>query len=250
MPTGLLYAAIDAIKRRPRLFDAIKRRPRLYRAAKAIKRRFTPPLDDYLRSCSGVIHVGAHTGQERDTYAGYRLPVIWIEPLPAQFEQLKQNIKVYPNQIAIKGLITDRDDVSTILHVSSNDGISSSILDLALHRDIWPDVHYVDDIAVNSVRLQTAISRAGLDISNYDALVMDTLGLELLIMRGLGADITHFKYIKMEAADFESFKGCATVSEISEFLISSYGYRLLRKDMFAQRDAGGSYFNLLFGRSQ
>jgi hypothetical protein len=103
MPTGLLYAAIDAIKHRPRLFDAIKRRPRLYRAAKAIKRRFTPPLDDYLRSCSGVIHVGAHTGQERDTYAGYRLPVIWIEPLPAQFEQLKQNIKVYPNQIAIKG---------------------------------------------------------------------------------------------------------------------------------------------------
>jgi hypothetical protein len=108
----------------------------------------------------------------------------------------------------------------------------------------------VSDIAVNSVRLQTAISRAGLDISNYDALVMDTLGLELLIMRGLGADITHFKYIKMEAADFESFKGCATVSEISEFLISSYGYRLLRKDWFAQRDAGGSYFNLLFGRSQ
>ena len=237
MPTGLLYAAIDAIKRRPRL----------YRAAKAIKRRFRPDPNDYLRSCSGVIHVGANTGQERDTYAGYRLPVIWIEPLPAQFERLKQNIKVYPNQVAIKGLITDRDDVSTILHVSNNDGISSSILDLSLHRDIWPDVHYVDDIAVNSVRLQTAIGRAGLDISNYDALVMDTLGVELLILRGLGADITHFKYIKTEAADFESFKGCATVSEISEFLISSYGYRLLRKDRFAQRDAGGSYFNLLFG---
>jgi FkbM family methyltransferase len=243
MPTGLLYAAIDAIKRRPRL----------YRAAKAIKRRFRPDLpdlNDYLRSCSGVIHVGANTGQERDTYAGYRLPVIWIEPLPAQFERLKQNIKVYPNQIAIKGLITDRDDVSTILHVSNNDGISSSILDLALHRDIWPDVYYVGDIEVNSVRLQTAISRAGLDISKYDALVMDTLGVELLILRGLGADITHFKYIKMEAADFEAFKGCATVSEISEFLISSCGYSLLRKDRFAQRDAGGSYFNLLFGRKQ
>jgi 2-O-methyltransferase len=182
-------------------------------------------------------------------YAGYRLRVIWIEPLPAQFERLKQNIKAHPNQIAINALITDRDDISTILHVSNNDGHSSSILDLSLHRDIWPDVHYVGDIAVNSVCLPTAISRAGFDINNYDALVMDTQGSELLILRGLGADITHFKYIKTEAADFESYKGCATVSEISEFLISFCGYRLLRKDRFAQREQGGSYFDLLFGRS-
>jgi FkbM family methyltransferase len=238
VPTNLLYVALNAIKRRPRL----------YQAANAIRSRFRPDPNGYLRSCSGVIHIGANTGQERDTYAGYRLRVIWIEPLPAQFERLKQNIKALPNQIAINGLITDRDDVSTILHVSNNDGLSSSILDLSLHRDIWPDVHYVGDVAVNSVRLQTAISRAGLDISNYDALVMDTQGSELLILRGLGADITHFRYIKTEAADFESYKGCATVSEISEFLISSYGYRLMRKDRFAQREAGGSYFDLLFER--
>jgi hypothetical protein len=102
---------------------------------------------------------------------------------------------------------------------------------------------------MKSVRLQTAISSAGLDISNYDALVMDTQGSELLILRGLGADITNFKYIKTEAADFDSYKGCATVGEISDFLSSSYGYRLLQKDRFAQRDAGGSYFDLLFGRS-
>jgi FkbM family methyltransferase len=239
VPTGLLYTALNGIKRWPRL----------HRTAKAIKRGFRPDPNGYLRSCSGVIHVGANTGQERDQYAGYGLPVIWIEPLPAQFEQLKQNIKAFPNQIAINGLITDRDDISTILHVSSNDGLSSSILDLSLHRDIWPDVHYVRDIAVNSVCLPTAISRAELDISNYDALVMDTQGSELLILRGLGADITHFKYIKTEAADFESYKGCATVREISELLISCYGYRLLQKNRFAQHAAGGSYFDLLFGRS-
>ena len=239
MPKSLLYRALNAIEHRPRLYTAVN----------AIRRRFRPDPNDYLRSCSGVIHIGANTGQERDTYAGYRLRVIWIEPLPAQFERLKQNIKALPNQIAINGLITDRDDVSTILHVSNNDGLSSSILDLSLHRDIWPGVHYVGDIVVNSVRLQTAISRAGLEISSYDALVMDTQGSELLILRGLGAEITNFKYVKTEAADFESYKGCATVSEISEFLISSYGYRLLRKDRFAQRDAGGSYFDLLFGRN-
>src|SRR5262245_12006056 len=33
-------------------------------------------------------------------------------------------------------------DISTILHVSNNDGHSSSILDLSLHRDIWPDVRH------------------------------------------------------------------------------------------------------------
>ena len=109
MPKSLLYGALNAIKRRPRLYSAVN----------AIRRRFRPGPNDYLRSCSGVIHVGANTGQERYMYAGYRLRVIWIEPLPAQFERLKQNIKAHPNQIAINALITDRDDISTILHVSN-----------------------------------------------------------------------------------------------------------------------------------
>ena len=38
--------------------------------------------DDFLRDVTGVVHVGANTGQERDKYARHGLSVIWVEPIP------------------------------------------------------------------------------------------------------------------------------------------------------------------------
>ena len=48
--------------------------------------------DRFLRKVSGVIHVGANAGQERELYAKFGLRVIWIEPIPEVFEKLKMNV--------------------------------------------------------------------------------------------------------------------------------------------------------------
>ena len=50
--------------------------------------------DRFLKKVKGVIHVGANTGQEMELYAKYKLPVVWIEPIPEVFETLKQNPKI------------------------------------------------------------------------------------------------------------------------------------------------------------
>ena len=97
-------------------------------AAKIFK---SPPIDRYLASCSGVIHIGANCGQERHLYAQHQLPVVWIEPLPEPFEVLTKNISGLANQVAIKALITDRDGDRRTLHVANNDGQSSSIFDFS-----------------------------------------------------------------------------------------------------------------------
>ena len=39
----------------------------------------------------------------------YGLSVVWIEPIPDIFEKLQFNLNGIPKQIAIKGLVTDRD---------------------------------------------------------------------------------------------------------------------------------------------
>jgi FkbM family methyltransferase len=94
--------------------------------------------DDFLRSYSGVIHVGANSGQERTLYAQHGLNVVWIEPIPEVYAALTDNIVGYPRQTAINALITDKDGETYTLHVANNEGASSSILDLHDHRDIWP----------------------------------------------------------------------------------------------------------------
>src|SRR5262245_45342089 len=45
-----------------------------------------------MQRLKGIIHVGANVGQERDDYATYGLNVLWIEPIPWLFAQLKSRI--------------------------------------------------------------------------------------------------------------------------------------------------------------
>src|SRR5262245_40145510 len=109
--------------------------------AKAACRRMISIFDNphsYLKRVTGIIHVGANSGQERELYAKYKLKVLWIEPLPHIFEKLRENISCFPDQTAINRLITDKDDAEYLFHVASNEGQSSSILEFAQHREIWP----------------------------------------------------------------------------------------------------------------
>jgi hypothetical protein len=54
-------------------------------------------------------------------------------------------------------------------------------------------------------------------------------------------------YVKVEASDFESYKGGATVETIEEFLRKS-SFRLERRTQFAAHPFGKGYFDLLFRR--
>ncbi|MCI0465842.1 MAG: FkbM family methyltransferase [Beijerinckiaceae bacterium] len=217
----------------------------------ALKQLFTksvkPQPDGFLRRCKGVIHAGANAGQERDVYAQHGLPVVWIEALPAVFEELKANIAPYRDQIAIRALLTARDNETHIFRVANNSGQSSSILDLKYHKDIWPEVHFVDRLEMQSVTLPTALSSHNVDISRYDALVMDTQGSELLILQGSGALLEQFNFIKTEAAEFESYENCATAATLSEFLTPK-GFRLAGREKFAEHPRLGAYYDLLFER--
>jgi FkbM family methyltransferase len=212
-----------------------------------LARTMFPILDphSYLTDVTGVIHVGANLGQERDLYAKHGLSVLWIEPLPDVFAQLCKNIKYFPNQIAVNYLITDRDNEEYLFYVANNEGQSSSIFELARHREIWPDVHYTSSITLTSITLDSLIKNIGVNINSYQALVMDTQGSELLVLKGAMKSIDYLKFIKTEAADFESYVHCARVEELTSYL-GQFRFRLIRSDKFAETPAGGQYFDLLY----
>ena len=195
----------------------------------------------FLAQVKRLIHVGANSGQERDLYAAHGVEVLWIEALPETFAKLIDNIRGVPRQRAIRALVTDKDGADYVFHVANNEGESSSILDLAQHRDIWPAVLFERDVALRSTTLDTLLG----DDLRHDALVMDTQGSELLVLQGARRLLRHVKFVKTEAADFESYVGCAKVDDITSFL-ARHGFALIGKDKFAERAAGGTYFELLF----
>lgn len=201
--------------------------------------------DMFLREAGGVIHVGANVGQERDFYDVCGLDVIWVEPAPDTFEKLKANLRRYPRQRALRYLLTERDGEEVQFHVSSNNGESSSILELAQHRDLWPDVGYVASIPMTSTTLPAMLAREGIDVSRYRALVMDTQGAELRILKGAQSLLTNFRYIKVELPDFESYAGCCVLSDVSDYL-APFGFDELRRTKFAEREGVGSYYDVVY----
>jgi hypothetical protein len=102
---------------------------------KAVRARLRLDPECFLESCTCIVHVGANSGQERNLYARLGLKVVWIEPITETYERLVCNIKSYSNQTAIRALLTDHAGDAVTLNISNNSGESSSIFDLALHKD-------------------------------------------------------------------------------------------------------------------
>lgn len=222
--------------------------PAAMKLLRKLRRLFAPDLNRFLRSARGVVHVGANVGQERELYRRRGLDVLWIEPIPDVYAELCRNIEGFPQQRALESLVTDRDDVEYEFHVANNRGESSSILELKEHKTVWPKIAFTTTLKLRSVTLPTLLAREGVDAAAYDALVMDTQGSELLVLRGAEKLLAGFKFIKTEVPDFEAYAGCAQLDELGAYL-AGHGFREIARNRFATHPGGGGYYDVVFERS-
>lgn len=204
--------------------------------------------DRFLWRCRGVIHVGANAGAERKSYAEKLLRALWIEPIPEVFRQLSDNLRGLRGQQAVQALVTDRDGERLELNVSSGNMASSSIFELHDHRKLWPRITMERKISVTSTTLPTLLHARGIDCDDYDALVVDTQGSELLVLRGAEPILHAFKYIKTEAADFESYRGCCRLDDIGAYL-GGNGFVEVSRHCFKSLGGDLNYYDVLYRRA-
>ena len=172
--------------------------------------------------------------------------MFWIEPIPTVFDALVENLRSYQKQEAIRALLTDRSGQQLKFNIASNCGASSSIFELGLHKDIWPDVEYIESLEIESETLDGLVAR-GVVRGPIDAIILDTQGSELLALKGAETTLRQVRYVKTEAADFASYKGGATVDDIRRFL-TRRSFKLVKSTRFARHPTAGSYYDLVFQR--
>lgn len=164
----------------------------------------------------GVIHIGANDGEECVLYnkAGFK-KVIWFEPIKEIYLKLRKNISFYPNQIAFNMGIHDTLS-SAIIHVASNEGQSSSILEFGTHKKLRPDITYIRDEEIMLARIDELFNQEY--IKQFNFAVIDVQGVELNVLKSFGELLHKFDYIYTEVNTEESYKGCSLMSEIDEYL--------------------------------
>ena len=175
-------------------------------------------VDKHKLDIRGVLHLGASTGQERDAYDTYcKGLVIWVEAIPKVYLDLQQNIKSYPQQTAYNACLSNVDGDEVVFNVSNNESQSSSILELGVHALIHPEVHYIEQIAMKTQRVDTLLK--DVDVSTINFLNVDLQGAEHLAIEGMGDLIKNIDYALLEVNMKETYKGCMLVEELDYFML-------------------------------
>ena len=176
----------------------------------------------------GIIHIGAHKMEERDSYfvCGIK-DIIWIEANPS-LAKLNESI-ISSTENVFQFAISDKDGQNYDFNITNN-GESSSILQLDLHLKHHPLIYVVENIKVQSKRMDTLIKEESIDINKYDFLNIDIQGAELLALKGFGDLLSHIKYIYTEINTNYLYKDCALVGDIDVHL-SSFGFKRVETKM-------------------
>jgi len=165
----------------------------------------------------GVLHVGAHEGQELESYErlGFR-SIVFVEANRGLFERLRDRLRGRTGVTVIHAAATDHDG-EVELNVTTNDQ-ASSILDLGVHSRLYPWIKVARREKVPARRLDTLLSEHGLRAADFNVLHLDIQGAELLALRGGEQTLRSIELVESEVNIAEMYRGCALLPELERYL--------------------------------
>jgi len=166
---------------------------------------------------TGVIHIGAHTGQELAAYKRMKMrKILFIEANPEVYEKLKVNVAEENNVLTSCCAISNYNG-ETILRVTSNDQ-SSSVLSLKYHKKLYPNIVETKQIKVKCRTVDTLLQELKLSPESFNFINIDIQGAELLAFQGAMNSLRHIKAINSEVNLKELYESCVLLEDLDKFL--------------------------------
>jgi len=175
-------------------------------------------VEKYSMQFTGILHVGAHDCEEIGDYDRYigRDRVLWIEAMEEKVVACKEK---YPDVLIEHAVVSDV--VETVKFNVSNNGASSSILELGLHRHMYPDIRYERSVECQTQKLGDIVAKYNIP---FNFINLDIQGAELKALRGLGSYLSTVDYVYAEVNSGYVYEGCCLVGEMDEYL-SGFGFK-------------------------
>lgn len=186
----------------------------------------------------GVIHVGAHHGQEHEEYTNQFGPwtsTHWFEPLPSVYKVLesrlggKFGVKLYNYALG------PEESVMSIWEDSENGGQSSSLMKPKECLQEWDHITFTQSAEVQVRTLDS------FGIADSNMLVIDAQGYELEVLKGSVKTLESMTHVFCEVNLREMYEGCPSMEDISNFL-SQYGF-VQRENWWTSYNWGDAYWS-------
>jgi FkbM family methyltransferase len=193
----------------------------------------------YNLNVTGIIHVGAHHGEEILDYISNDVTnMVLFEPLDLNFEILKSNMSRVNANIIGHQLALGNDNKKVIMHLSDNELQSSSILRPKKHLIQHPNVHFTGVEEVEMKKLDD------FGYTEYNFINMDVQGYELEVLKGAENTLKYIDYVYCEVNRDEVYENNAYIEQIDDFLGK---YNMKRVETDWSGNIWGDAFYVKFG---
>jgi FkbM family methyltransferase len=166
----------------------------------------------------GVLHVGAHLGEEHEAYLAHNKgQTWWVEGNPDLMDSLVANVSDGSNHRShfINTLVGAEPERNVTLHVANN-GMSSSVLELGTHRQAHPEVKYVGDVTADMTTIDRLVNKYSIR-ANF--LNLDIQGYEMEALRGAERFLARqVQILYCEVNQDELYQGCTLLPEMWAWL--------------------------------
>ena len=185
---------------------------------------------------TGILHVGMHEAEEIVEYEKYigRDKILWIEAIP---DKVQYCISKFPSILVENAIISDVEE--EVNFNISNNGQSSSILELGLHKSLHPEVYYITSFKSQSKRLDNVISKYS-DIQ-FNFLNLDIQGVELRALKSIGDYLNKVNYVYTEVNNDYVYENCDLIEDIDKYL-EKFGFKRMETIWFGNCKWGDAFY--------
>jgi FkbM family methyltransferase len=176
----------------------------------------------YSLNIKGVLHIGAHYGEEFEIYERNNIKnLIFFEASPVNFLVLESKLK---NKAILVNNALGNENKKVILNVETrNNGQSNSILTPNIHLLQYPHIKFESTIEVDMVRLDDYIQDNSVNIENYNFINIDVQGYELEVFKGSEKILKNIDYIVTEVNRDMVYHDNVLVNDLDDYL-NKFGF--------------------------
>jgi len=189
------------------------------------------------KEIKGILHIGAHDCEEKYDYNTNGISddrIIWIEGNPDLVEKNKlKGVNIYH-------VLVDDEEKEVTFNITNN-GQSSSILELGTHKDSYPHIFVSEQQQQKTMRLDTFFEQNNIDPSKYDFWNLDIQGTELRALKSAEKYLKYVNYIYTEVNTQEVYKGCALLPELDDYL-AKYGFMRIGVKLVENAGWGDAFY--------
>ena len=185
-----------------------------------------------------ILHIGAHLGEEYDDYKklgwGEDL-TIWVESSSDLVKQLKNKLDL-ANNLVIECTAWSQAGVELNFNITNNSQ-SSSLLDLDLHKLLYPEISVINSIPKITQRIDEILPIG----FSPELLNIDIQGAEKEALIGCGDLLRDVKYIYSEVNKVSIYRGCTLVWDLDDYLCN-FGFKRILTSWYKNHGWGDALY--------